>query len=1065
MGALTKDLFREIKKSFGRFISIFSIVAIGVAFFAGVQGSAPIMKYSADRYFDDTNLMDIRVVSTWGFTKENLEAMKQIEGVAGIYPTYTMDVLTEKDTSQMVMKLLALPEKRDAENPDYINQVILTEGRYPENSGECLMESSTLFENPLQIGDTIELKSGTETELSESLTTCEYTIVGSVQTSYYLSFEKGTASIGSGDVYSFLYIPEANFTGERYTEVYLTVEDAKEKNSYTDAYFAITDKVTAELQAIGLEQADIQLTEQKEELQATLEENKATYESEKATFDEEIKKAEKELEDGKFELIKGEMALGAQKEAYETKMAQAKAELEKAEAELKASEETYIKNNENYQSLLLYGKNVLDRLEATLATLESNLTELQKQMAQLKENEELQQLEAQIAQTQADITSTQAQIAFLQQTADDAVAQLESAEAEIEAGKKELAKQKKRLEDESAVAEQALKDAEAELATAKADLESGTVTLEEKRAEGESALAEAQQALNDAEEQIAQLQGPEWYVLDRNSHYSYMDYGSAADRMAGIAQLFPVVFLLVAVLVCLTTMTRMVDEQRGTIGTLKALGYSTGKIATKYVSYAAIASVAGGIVGSAAGMLVFPTVIYNTWRIMYVMPDISLQLQPDLIVIGIAAAVLATTFATFLACYKELVETPALLMRPKAPRKGKKIFLERIPILWKHLSFSKKVTARNIFRYKKRFFMTVIGIAGCTALLLAGFGISDSVKHLVDLQYGKVYQYDATIAYEAGLEQEEKESFLQELQKEEWVNSVYTVTQQSASIEGEDGAVDLAAIIVKDPEEFVKFTSLHTRMLHEPLEMTGNKVILTEKIASNEGISVGDTISLAIGDNAYVSVEVSGITEHYVGHYVYLTETCYRTLYRVAPEPNLILVKTVELNQAEESVYAQKMMDREEVSSISFYSGVSASFQDTVSSLTIVTIVLVISAGLLAFVVLYNLTNVNISERLREIATIKVLGFYDKEVSAYVFRENIVLTMVGAAVGLFLGIWLHQFIMSMAELDTVMFGRSIDLLSYLFSFLLTMAFSLFVNMFMEPKLRRVPMVESLKSVE
>lgn len=361
--------------------------------------------------------------------------------------------------------------------------------------------------------------------------------------------------------------------------------------------------------------------------------------------------------------------------------------------------------------------------------------------------------------------------------------------------------------------------------------------------------------------------------------------------------------------------------------------------------------------------------------------------------------------------------------------------------------------------------MTIIGIMGCTALLLAGFGISDSVRHLVDLQYGKVYQYDATIAYEAGLEKEEKEAFEEELQKEDWIESVYAVTQQSASVEGKDGISELTAIVAGDSEAFAAFTSLHTRMLQEPLELTGNKVILTEKFASNEGISVGDTISLAVGENAYASVEVSGITEHYVGHYVYLTETCYRTLYHAVPQTNVVLVKTVDMDTAEESLYAQELMGRKEVSSISFYSGVSASFQDMVSSLTIITIVLVISAGLLAFVVLYNLTNVNISERLREIATIKVLGFYDKEVSAYVFRENIVLTMIGAVAGLFLGVWLHQFIMSMAELDTVMFGRSIDVISYVYSFLLTMVFSLLVSLFMEPKLRKVPMVESLKSVE
>lgn len=1066
MGALTKDLFREIKKSLGRFISILSIVAVGVAFFAGVQGSVPIMKHSADKYFDDSNLMDIRLLSTWGITEEDVEAIKKIDGISGVYPTHTMDVLTNKGTSQLVMKLLGLPDDISKENPDYINQVILTEGRYPENSGECLIESSTLFANPLQIGDTIVLESGTDTALSESLRTCEYTVVGSVQTSYYLSFEKGSSTIGGGDVYSFLYIPEADFTGERYTEVYLTVEGAKAENSYTDGYFEITDKIVSELQALGLDQAEIQLAEQKAELQNTLEENKAAYEKEKATFDAEIQKAETELENGKFELLKAEMMLEANKTAYETQMMQAEEALAQAEATLKESEETYQKNYDNYQSLLLYGKNVLERLESTLTDLETRLQGLQEQMAELGDVEALQEIQQQIAQTQKDIASTQEQIAFLEQTADEVIEQLDSAKVQIEEGKKELEAQKKRLEEERVIAQEALQEAEVQYQQGKADLESSQATLSEKRAEGESVLAEAQQALTDAQTQIQQLEGPTWYVLDRNSHYSYMDYGSTAERMEGIAKLFPVIFLLVAVLVCLTTMTRMVDEQRGTIGTLKALGYSTGRIAGKYVSYAALASITGSLIGCVVGMVVFPTVIYNTWRIMYTMPDVTLLFQPGLVFGTIAVAVLTTTLAAFMACYKELVETPALLMRPKAPKMGKKILLERIPFLWNPLSFSKKVTARNIFRYKKRFCMTVIGIMGCTALLVAGFGISDSVKHLVDLQYGTIYHYDATIAYEPSADPEEKEAFLEELGEKDWIESIYAVTQQSASIYGEDDSIsELTAVVVKDPAVFTEFTSLHKRTTKERLELTGNKVILTEKIADNEGISVGDTVSLAIGDSAHISVEVSGITENYVGNFVYLTETCYRTLYRAIPETNLILVKTIDLEDTAEAAYAQELMDREEVSSISFYSGVAENFADMVSSLTVVTVVLIVSAGILAFVVLYNLTNVNVSERLREIATIKVLGFFEKEVSAYVFRENIVLTIVGAIAGLFLGTWLHQLIMNMVEMENMMFGRSVDAISYLYAFLLTIAFSLLVNWFMEPKLRKIPMVESLKSVE
>ena len=550
-------------------------------------------------------------------------------------------------------------------------------------------------------------------------------------------------------------------------------------------------------------------------------------------------------------------------------------------------------------------------------------------------------------------------------------------------------------------------------------------------------------------------------VLDRNSFYSYRDYEACADRMDGIASVFPVFFFLVAALVCMTTMTRMVDEQRNEIGTLKALGYSKFQIATKYLMYAFLASVVGSLLGCAIGMFVFPYIIFNAWNTMYNIESIQFAFQPALMLMAGASVTGITLLATLFSIIKELIEVPSQLMRPKAGKPGKKILLEHIPWLWDKVSFLRKVTIRNIFRYKKRFLMTVIGISGCSALLVAGFGINDSISDIVRQQFQMIYHYDATMSFDTDKNMEK------DLLAIQGVNQTFMENTMPISIQINDKDVNGEVHIIPDEKvnTFEKFTSLKNVRTKEKIPLTNQGLYINEKMAQKLDVKVGDMVSFKDTNNVKIKGKVAGIYENYVGHHVYVTQSVFDQWATSAKIKHTYLLKTEKQTKKFERKLGSKLMDLDHAKSLSFYSALQKNFLYMIGSIKMIVVVLVISAAALAFVVLYNLSNVNISERLREIATIKVLGFTEKEVNQYVNRESIILAFIGALLGLFIGIGLHHLIMNLAELDDIMFGRTILPLSFALSFLLTMIFAIFVNYVMRFKLRKIKMVESLKAVE
>ncbi len=1078
--ALLKDTLREVKKSFGRFISIFLIVGIGVAFFAGVRASVPVMKGTADQYFDDYNLMDMKIMSTIGMTKEDVDDLKKVKGVEGVYGSYSMDVVHMHQNQQRVFKVMSMPLHAKNTDKNYINQMRVIEGRLPQKADECVIENDKIHQAGLNIGDKVSFESGNDTKISDTLKRTTYTIVGKVNTPYYLSYEKGSSTVGSGKIDNYAIIPEENFKSKYLTEIYLTVQGAKQVNSYDDTYFDIVKPVKNRVTSIVEQNVGNRFEDIRKEALDQIKDARKEYNKSKALFDLEIKKAEQSLETGKDKLVYGQRALDEQKENTKDSLKYTYDYIREQERDLKQGKQEYEQLKGIFDATQEDVDQLLNKLTSNRDDLVSTIEELKNEDASIDEQlkdpnleeykrfyyEQRKKAIASSIEVSSRLLST---VDYQIQSANKKLTlikqKLDESHQQIITGEKQLSEAKKQLESGKKLSLDEFEKAQLKIDQGYKDLEKGKKELEIKKKDGFDELKKGKEKIDANEQDIKEMKAPDCFILDRHAHYSYMDYGSAADRMGAIAKVFPLFFFLVAALVCLTTMTRMVDEQRQEIGTLKALGYSKMDIAMKYVLYASVASIFGGIFGAIVGMIVFPSVIYNAWGIMYNMPKVQLMAQIPLATMAILIATLITVTAAVMACYKELMDVPSQLMRPKPPKDGKKILLERVPFIWERFNFIHKVTARNIFRYKKRFFMTVIGISGCTALLVAGFGIQDSIGDIAVKQYQEIYDFDMNVSYSADSKLSDKEELMNKMKQQKNVVEATSIAIYHGlyADSGEDKGIDI--YVSRDEQGFEDYITLRERKSHKEVNLPNDGAIITEKIAKMKHLSKGDTFEVDNGDGIKRKVKIAGITENYVGHALYMTPDYYKQVFHRSASDTTILAKLDNTSNQAQNTLGNILMKEDIVNSVVFYTGVANSFEDTIASLSFIVVVLIISAGLLAFVVLYNLTNVNISERLREIATIKVLGFYDNEVAAYVYRENIILSLIGSFAGIFVGIGLHAMIMNLAELENVMFGRNIYIISFVYAILITMGFAILVNLVMYRKLKNIPMVESLKSVE
>lgn len=1508
--ALKKEFHREVKRSLNRFVSILFIVALGVSLFAGIHASAPDMKATGDYYFDETNLMDLRVISTLGITEEDLKSISEIEGIQSVYGSYMEDVYCQEPNSQEVLHFQAIL--------DGMNELTVEEGRLPEQAGECFLDSEYAHEFGYEVGDTLEIQ--VDSEDDSTLVRREFTITGYGYSPNYISFVRGSTTLGTGSLSGFVYVLPEDFASEAYSVAYMHVEGAKEEMEFTEGYDALVDAVYDRLEGIADARCEIRYSEIMDEAQSELEEakqevedgkkeledarqeladGKAEAEAELAEAESELTQGESELADGKEELEDARQALldgetqvaegeqeiaenaktladarrqiddareqlkdgeaeyeagleefnastpeakaqleaaqqqiddgqqqltdgwntyyenlaviesgeeqiaaaeeqlQAGQEAYDSgkaqldaglaeyeagmvQITQGKAEyeagaaqlsqnqaeydagrakldaawssyneekaqvdagLESVKAELKGLEdaraaddaavialETEISELEAQTAALpgeinvlkeevtslgnqkaeaeaqkiaaentisektaeIQGKNdeiaqnttkiaklqailssgtssqeekdkaqtEIDRLngwnaelnaavtqltvekntaqaevdtavqkisqleaeitsknqsisdkQTALTTAQSNLeskkaelqtaqtklaaseaayaqaapalvqqkTQLEQAAAELAKAEELLLAEeaklaeakttletanATLAQTKAQLDAGEAQLAAAKQQIDAGYAELEASGEELEAGwsqlnarKQELAAGRTTLEQGKAQMEasqseldaaqaqvdagyEELKNAEKQLKSARKELDLGWAQLnaslaqiadgERQLSEGRSQLADAraeladglkqiedaekeiaeneakikdgwedyeegrkeaekeitdgelkikdaqeelldaEQKIKDAEEELADIKFPEWYVDDRSVLQEHSGFGENADRLTNIAQVFPFLFFLVAALISLTTMTRMVEEERTQIGTLKAIGYSKKDIAAKYLKYAFFATIGGSVLGVLAGEKLFPWVIIVAYGTMYVyLPKILLPYQWEFGLIATGIALLCTLGATLSACYRALQSVPAQLMRPPAPKAGKRVLLERIPFIWRNLGFSWKSTIRNLLRYKKRFLMTIIGISGCMGLLMVGYGLRDSIMDIAVLQYDELQNYDAMVILDTDAAASALEAAENIVEQDERISvqKRFYIQNEKVENDGGDGKEwSVYLYVPEDMEDISDFFTFRDRETKEEYTLTDAGAIITEKIAKQFDIQAGDTLILSREDGGHVSIPIAAVCENYMSHYLYMTPALYEQVYGKSPECNSIFFMSDESQDVIEEVGAA-LLAEDAVLNITYTRTMASQIDSMLGALDSVMIVLIGAAGALAFVVLYNLNNININERRRELATLKVLGFYDGEVAAYVYRENVVLTLLGAMLGCFVGKILHMFIIVTVEVDSCMFGRTIKPTSYLIGMLFTIGFSAIVNGVMYFKLKKIDMVESLKSIE
>lgn len=1062
---MKRNTFREIKKSFGRYFAILAIIALGVALFSGLKITQSVMVHSADVYLKDLQFYDYRLVSTLGFTEENVEALAEKEDVRAAEGAISAEVLyKDAGENERVIKMHSITEK--------VNKLKLVAGEMPQSADECVVDSALFSEDA--IGSKLVLSENNTTDDLDKFAYKEYTITGLVQSPCYIQFERGNTSIGNGRISGFAYILKDGFAVDYDTEIYIKFDE--DYDIYSDEYDSYMEAKEADWETYTKEQADIRYEEIVKDAQDELDEKKEELEEKRAEAEAELESAKQQLTDGETEISDGKNQIASAKTELSAKASELQsgkdalsskvAELESASQQISGQESALAAKKAEYEqglnAYLAAKQQVTDQrnsLEAAKAQLTENTPGYEEMLAQIEAGltevagaeAELNAKNAELEAAAGQLSSAESQLAAAKQQIEDGKNALAAAEAELTDGENQLAAAKEQIEEK-----------EDQLEAAETELADGLLQYQEKQSEFDEQMQDADDQIADAQSKIDEIEKPETYVLDRNTNVGYVCLKNDSGVVKGIANVFPVFFFLVAALICMTTMNRMVEEQRTQIGVLKALGFSEGKIMGKYLFYSGSAAISGTLIGYVLGIHFFPLVIITAYGIVYKMGGIYYVSDPPLALVSLTVAVLCSVGTTWLSCHKELKEVAADLMRPKAPKAGKRVFLEHVPFIWKRLKFLQKVSVRNIVRYKKRFFMMVIGISGCTALLVMGFGVRDSVVAVADQQYEEIQLYDIGVTLKDGkMPGEANLKSLDSVLEKENAAGMYAM-EKTIDLVTDKGTKSIHMVAVENPDEVGDFISLHTKKQEPIAYPKEGEAVLSKKVAETYAVKKGDTILLRDSDNNEMHLKVTGICENHIYNYVYIAAESYEKQIGDVVFKN-VYVRLPDASDIHEVSAA--LMKADGVTAVTVNSDMLSRISQMMSCMNYIVIIIIICAGALAFIVLYNLNNINITERVREIATIKVLGFYPKETASYVFRENMVLTAIGCGLGLILGKWFHRFVMGEIQIDMVSFNVQINAVSYLFSVLLTMGFAWIVNCMMTGKLERINMAESLKSID
>ena len=1018
-----KDFFRAIKKNFGRFFSLIFIVALGVAFYSGIRSTEPDMKKSADLTYDKYKFLDIWVRASLGLTNQDIDEIGKQEDVEVVEGGYLTEAfLTSsygKDPNQeFVTQVYSTTSK--------LNDLNIKEGRLPREVNECLIDYEFMKRHGLKIGDSLKI-SNSEGKKDASLKSEEFIIAGSGSFASYLSWERGSSSIGDGSNDTFIFTSPEAFDLDYYTIAYVRVSGASSMDTYSSEYTNKIDGVKNNIEKLGDIQAVKRLNSIKEEVILKIEE------------------ARKKIDDGKQALKDGQ------------------AQLELAKEELDRGYREYYSGLARYNEGLNEYNSGIYKLKSTKESLESGENEYTSLQTQLKELEEQQKV--------LNASGNKEAIKALEGRINELKNKLQLIRTQLDRGWQELNLARDRLE----VSRGKLEASKYTLDASKIKLDEGQLDFEKNRLEFEHIktdreieIAKAENDIKKAEENLNNIGESKWYVLTRNQIMTFVEFKMDSERIGKIGTVFPAIFFLVAALVCLTSMTRMIEEERTLIGTMKSMGFSSISIGSKYITYATVGTLSGGVLGALVGAKILPYVIILAYKILYVNLDVvSVPYHASLFMMSIAFALLATVGATIGAILNTLKSTPAALMRPPAPKSGKRIILERIPFIWNGLSFNFKSAIRNLFRYKKRFFMSVLGIGGCMSLLLVSFGLHDSIMTIVDKQYDSIWSYDALVDINQDASPEEKKELVNDIKKTapNISNSLITYSLSTTLTHGNKQA----SVYIFVPEDktgvsnFINFKDRNSK-INNQYNLEDGEVIITEKVANLLDLKPLDELTLET-DNGIRRVKISHISENYLYHYIYMTENTYKNIYGNLPSYNTLYLQFNTSNQEQNEELSKSILSMKNVKGIIMIDELQSKVNNMMSSLNYVVIVLVLSAGLLIYVVTYNLNNINISERRRELASLKVLGMHNIEVANYIYRENIFLTGFGIIAGLFMGLFLHQYVIRTAEIDMLMFGRHINITSYFLAGGLTLLFAIIVNALMFWRIKKIDVVESMKSVE
>lgn len=960
---LFKSTLKEIKSSFGRWIAILAIVALGVGFFAGLKVCKPAFTETANQYLHNQNFFDYELISTLGLEDEDVEIVKDVFQVSNAEGTYSADVLIsvgKAEKGEIGTKFLTISKE--------INIPSLVSGRMPTKADQCLGDASYFSED--DIGKTIKISKNNTDATLDMLAYDTYTITGLANSPLYMNYERGSTSIGDGTISAFVMIPKTGFSSEVYTEIYATL--AYSPYIFSKEYDAAIEDATP-----ALEEALKVCSERRyNSIISSTEGQLSDAEQELNAKKDELTATEKELASSETYLYKFDDIIGTVLKNYNSSTALMSDYYQKAQAALTDQYNMGLISKEDYEQ----GKNALEE-----------------QFSELK--------------SKTDAVGNE--LNWASNAIDDGIYQVNDAKNQINSGKQQISS-------------------------------------------AESEISEARKELN-------KIAYPVNYVLGRETNIGYACFDNDISIVDGIAKVFPVFFFMVAALVCITTMSRMIEEQRTQIGVLKALGYGKKEILGKYIFYSGSSSLIGGICGFFIGTYLFAWAIWEAYKMMYGFADIIFVIDWSLGFVSLAVALLCSVGTTIYSCYGELSQVPAQLIRPKAPAAGKRILLERIPFVWNHLKFLQKVSIRNVFRYKKRFFMMVLGICGCTALLVAAFGVNDSVKNVVVMQYDEISHVDFTVNFNHSISETEEQEFIKETDK--YVDECLFLYTGSVDARLDD-ELKTINLVVKDKNDNIKpFIDLHNKEGQVKYPEKGEGVI-NENLANLLNLKVGDELTVYDSDNNSLTVKISGLCENYVYNYLYITDETYEAQWG-KPKINsaYIVGKSEEETNLKAHEVSAVLMDANNVAAVTSSEEFKSRIENIMTSLDYVIALIIACAGALAFIVLYNLTNINITERIREIATIKVLGFYPRETSSYVFRENLILTAISALVGLPLGKLLHTFVMTQIKVNLMNFDVHVAPLSYIYALIGTFIFAFVVNIAMKRKLNKISMTESLKSVE